>query len=140
MLKKFKWVAGALVVGAVIGFGSVYIELQDARAVARASEQRLQMELASTREKLLVAEVHGRLAILAQALREGDLAAAERVSTKLFDHVTEAADQVQDADSQRRLLTVSRSRDEVTKAIAVRDPQAAATVERLFGLMSASVQ
>ena len=138
-LDMLKYVLASLIVGGAAGFIPTYLQLRDARNELAAVEERLNADLATAREDLLVSDIHSRVAILASHVREGDFETARRLSTQLYDEVDQALLVVAGDDAKRRLTTLSRTRDQITAALALSDPKALETLERLFTLLGGSI-
>ena len=129
----------ALIVGLLAGWTPAYLQLRDVEAQAAANEERLQADLSEAQRKLAVSSVHSRLAILLSEVREGNFEQAQRTSTTLYDQVDGTLASLPDGDDKRRLLTLKETRDEVTAKLAVGDESVAQPLERLFGLLRASL-
>lgn len=129
----------ALLLGALAGWTPLYLQLRDTEAQAAATEARLQGELAGAQRKLALSQIHSRLAILLAEVRAGELEQAQRSSTALYDQVDGVLASLEEGDDKRRLLTVKETRDEVTAKLAVGDATVMQPLERLFGLIGASL-
>lgn len=129
----------ALAIGAIAGWTPVYLQLRDAEAQAVATEERLQGELAEAQRKLSISAIHSRLATLLGEVNRGEFEQAQRSSTALYDQVDGALASLEDGDDRRRLLTLKETRDDVTAQLAVADPAVAQPLERLLGLIGASL-
>ena len=99
-------------------------------AQLEATEERLVSDLATAREDLVVSDIHSRLGLLVTTVRQSDFEAARELSTQLYDETEGALLVVADADAKRRLQTLAQTRDEVTAALALNEPQALDTLER----------
>jgi hypothetical protein len=135
----FKYVLAALLVGGAAGFIPMYLQLNDARSQAEATESRLIMELVESKTDLAVSNLHSQLGVLLMQVRGADFDAARKTSTRLYNGIDDALEVVEDADDQRRLRTLVETRDQVTAALALNDGTVVETLDRLFGLLSASV-
>ena len=138
-MNLFKYVLIALLVGGAIGFIPTYLQLSDARAQAVATETRLTMELEESRRHLALSGIHSQLGILLLQVRESNFEAARKTSTSLYNSIDDALAIVEADDDQRRLRTLAATRDEVTAALALNDATVVGVLERLFGLLSASL-
>ena len=135
----FKYVIAALLVGGAIGFIPTYLQLSDARAQAVATETRLTMELDESRRHLALSSIHSQLGVLLLEVRESNFEAARKTSTSLYNSIDDTLAIVEADDDQRRLRTLAATRDEVTAALALNDATVVGVLERLFGLLSASL-
>ena len=135
----FKYVIAALLVGGAIGFIPTYLQLSDARAQAVATETRLTMELDESRRHLALSSIHSQLGVLLLEVRESNFEAARKTSTSLYNSIDDTLAIVEVDYDQRRLRTLAATRDEVTAALALNDATVVGVLERLFGLLSASL-
>lgn len=135
----FKYVIAALLVGGAIGFIPTYLQLSDARAQAVATETRLTMELDESRRHLALSSIHSQLGVLLLQVRESNFETARKTSTSLYTSIDDTLAIVEADDDQRRLRTLAATRDEVTAALALNDATVVGVLERLFGLLSASL-
>lgn len=135
----FKYVIAALLVGGAIGFIPTYLQLSDARAQAVATETRLTMELEESRRHLALSSIHSQLGVLLLEVRASNFEAARKTSTSLYNSIDDTLAIVEADDDQRRLRTLAATRDEVTAALALNDATVVGVLERLFGLLSASL-
>lgn len=135
----FKYVIAALLVGGAIGFIPTYLQLSDARAQAVATETRLTMELDESRRHLALSSIHSQLGVLLLEVRGSNFEAAGKTSTSLYNSIDDTLAIVEADDDQRRLRTLAATRDEVTAALALNDATVVGVLERLFGLLSASL-
>ena len=135
----FKYVIAALLVGGAIGFIPTYLQLSDARAQAVATETRLTMELEESRRHLALSSIHSQLGVLLLQVRESNFDGARKTSTNLYNSIDDTLAIVEADDDQRRLRTLAATRDEVTAALALNDATVVGVLERLFGLLSASL-
>ncbi len=135
----FKYVIAALLVGGAIGFIPTYLQLSDARAQAVATETRLTMELDESRRHLALSSIHSQLGVLLLEVRASNFEAARKTSTSLYNSIDDTLAIVEADDDQRRLRTLAATRDEVTAALALNDATVVGILERLFGLLSASL-
>ncbi len=135
----FKYVIAALLVGGAIGFIPTYLQLSDARAQAVATETRLTMELDESRRHLALSSIHSQLGVLLLQVRESNFETARKTSTSLYNSIDDTLAIVEADDDQRRLRTLAATRDEVTAALALNDATVVGVLERLFGLLSASL-
>lgn len=138
-MNLFKYVLIALLVGGAIGFIPTYLQLRDARAQAVATETRLMMELEESRRHLALSSIHSQLGVLLLEVRESNFEAARKTSTSLYNSIDDTLAIVEADDDQRRLRTLGATRDEVTAALALKDATVVGVLERLFGLLSASL-
>lgn len=135
----FKYVIAALLVGGAIGFIPTYLQLSDAREQAVATETRLTMELDESRRHLALSNIHSQLGVLLLQVRESNFETARKTSTSLYNSIDDTLAIVEADDDQRRLRTLAATRDEVTAALALNDATVVGVLERLFGLLSASL-
>ncbi len=135
----FKYVLASLIVGAGAGFIPTYLQLRDARMQLTATEERLNTELATARESVLVSHVHSLLGLVIVHVRQGEYDKARELSTQLFDETDKALLVVSDADAKRRLQTLAQTRDQVTGALALNDPKVLEPLDRLFLLLGESL-
>jgi hypothetical protein len=138
-MNLFKYVVIALLVGGAIGFIPTYLQLRDSRAQAVATETRLTMELAESRRHLALSSIHSQLGVLLLEVRESNFEAAGKTSTSLYNSIDDTLAIVEADDDLRRLRTLAATRDEVTAALALNDATVVGVLERLFGLLSASI-
>lgn len=139
LMKMFWTGLIALLVGLLFGFVPTWMKLRDTQAQQAASEQRLIAELDRARGKLTISDVHSQLGLLLVETRRGEFDEARRRSTRLFDAVARAVNEVEEPDARRRLMTIANARDEVTSALARGDERAAVSIERLFELLAGSL-
>lgn len=138
-MRTLKIVLASLIVGAAVGFIPLYMQLREVRAQLETTEERLNAELAVAREDLILSDTHSRLGLLITRVRQSDFEKARGTSTQLYDQAEQALLIVEDADTQRRLRTLTDTRDDVTAALALNDPRALDTLERLFVLLGDSL-
>ena len=79
------------------------------------------------------------LGVLLLEVRESNFEAARKTSTSLYNSIDDTLAVVEADDDQRRLRTLAATRDEVTAALALNDATVVGVLERLFGLLSASL-
>ncbi len=138
-MRILKYVLASLIAGGAIGFIPTYLQLRDARAQQTATAEQLNAELAEVREDLVLSDIHSRLGLLIQHVRQDNFVRAQALSTRLYDEIDQAMLVVADADAKRRLQTLAQTRDQVTAALARNEPQSLETLERLFGLLGGSL-
>ena len=129
----------ALLVGFLLGWTPLYLELKDAQETAAATEERLQAELSEAQRRLAVSTIHSRLAILRSQVAAEDFQLAQQTSTAMYDQVDGALASLEAGDDQRRLLTIKETRDEVTAKLAVADASVLSILDRLFSLLGSSL-
>jgi hypothetical protein len=130
----------ALIVGLLAGAAPLYLQLRAVESQAAEAEEQLQRQLAETQRNLAISDVHSRLAMLLMHVQRSEFTQAQQASTGLYDRVDGALASLEEGDDRRRLLTLKDTRDEVTAKLAVADASVAQTLERLFTLISASLQ
>lgn len=119
---------GALLAAFLLG----YLPAQSTIARLEAETVKLKQGNQVLERSLRIAELRGAAGLMSHRIRQNDYSAAAELSTGFFNGLREALQETSDEQVRKNLETMLLQRDEITIALAQKDPAVQEKLEQMY--------
>lgn len=135
--KNLKVAFVAVLVGFLLGFGPMYMRLQQAEKSGEVTQSRLEAEVKVLGSQLKMSQLHSQLGMLLMEVEQKNFGTAKQQSTEFFNRLEDVATEQHANEVGQMLEGIIQSRDEITAGLATADGEVESTLRNLYEELAA---